>query len=140
MIHCTKCNSYFPSRKNSLLVVCEDLPKITLFMRIHPNTCRNCFTTKYTLETKEFKSPQDFITYSLDEEDFTSIEKELLVISKGIYIEGKRRTTQYIYIYKRDWLKFLFKEKEIETFRKRLLRLLGLRKERIIIMNRKGLL
>lgn len=140
MIHCTKCNSYFPSRKNSLLVVCENLSRITLFLKIHPKTCRNCFTGKYTLEVKEFKSPQDFITYSLDEEDFISIQKELLVISKGIYIEAKRRTNQYVYIYKEDWLKFLFKEKEIETFKKRLLRLLGLRKERLIIINRKGTL
>ena len=140
MIHCTNCNKYFPSRKNSLLVVFEHLQRTTLFVRIHSKTCRNCFTSKYTLETKEFNTPQDFVTYSLDEEDFISVEKDLLIISKGIYIEGNKSTSQYIYIYKEDWLKFLFKEKEIETFRKRLLRILKLRKERLVIVNRKRLI
>lgn len=137
MIHCSKCNSYFPSRKTSLLTICENLSRIKLFLRIHPTTCRNCFTSKYTLEIKEFKNPQDYITYSFDEYNFTSIEEEILVISKGIYIEEKINTHQYVYIYKRDWLKFLFKEKEVETFKKRLYRLLGLRRERLVIIKRK---
>lgn len=138
MIHCTKCNSYFPSRKNSLLVVCKELSSITLFLRVHPKTCRKCLTSKHVLETKEFEKPYHFLTCSLDEEDFTFIKQDLLVISKGIYIKREMRINQHIYMYKRDWLKFLFKERKIETFMKRLFRLLGLRKERIVIKSKES--